>query len=499
MWFNSQLNLIEDFSNSIKNDVWIKLSISEYINENEQFLNKDFFKKIENVNDEYIEWILENVSKKLIEFKKIKIKLKMDKSLSPEEKTFLLQILNNTWFELIRLQNSIYLEAEKAWYKLSKNDRKKYVKNIYLINFALNWKEFSTNQDEINAIFKHLFTLYNQNWDNLTTKEKNIFFDFCKNFWRKIPTKKDINKKNKQENNDLKDFLYNKIEIEKVKEIFEKVLKLYWLDWWKSEIWNFPNFWVNKKSKKIKIPKNIKSITIKKLLELIDHEIWVHAIRWYNQNKTLKVNYDHYVEAEEWFAKLSTSLFNNDLEDVEVEIWKSAVSTFIAENYDWENTYELLKIYYKLNIEEKLTPEEIELKAKDIMLRKKKFLSLKEKWALRKDVSYYRWEQKILNYLLEEDDIKSFIKKFYFSKLSLKDLEYVDYFKEKLDIDEDELIYPLWIWKIIYKKLLWKKVTLEKLRQWDPRFEAIDNISFWVKRKIIEILEIIQNNVIKKD
>lgn len=53
---------------------------------------------------------------------------------------------------------------------------------------------------------------------------------------------------------------------------------------------------------------------------------------------------------------------------------------------------------------------------------------------------------------------------FYFSKLSFTDIGLVNEFR-KIAIDEKELRYPLWIWKIIYKKLLWEKVTLSWLKR----------------------------------
>lgn len=154
----------------------------------------------------------------------------------------------------------------------------------------------------------------------------------------------------------------------------------------------------------------------------------------------------------------------------------------------------MLRIYYKM-VMKKWTPDEIiEKEAKDRTLRVKRFVSFKQKWANRKDVSYTRWQKQIVEYLqnLDDREIWDFISNFYFSKLALWDIWLVQEFRESLGIDEKELKYPLWIWKILYKKLLWEKIFLQKLQTEDFRFRVIDKIPFNVKRKIIEILNLIK-------
>ena len=82
-----------------------------------------------------------------------------------------------------------------------------------------------------------------------------------------------------------------------------------------------------------------------------------------------------------------------------------------------------------------------------------------------------------------------FLKDFYFAKLSFEDIWLVKEFRESLWIDESELIYPLWIWKILYKKLFLEKVTLAWLKEEDFRFQVIEKLSIRVKRKIVKILQ----------
>jgi hypothetical protein len=131
--------------------------------------------------------------------------------------------------------------------------------------------------------------------------------------------------------------------------------------------------------------------------------------------------------------------------------------------------------------------------ATDRTLRVKRFVSFKEKWANRKDVSYTRWQSQIVDYLQNAQNNQDFIRDFYFSKLALGDIWLVKEFREILWIDENELKYPLWIWKILYKKLSWEKIFLQKLKQEDFRFESIDKLLFGIKKKIIKILSIINS------
>lgn len=498
--FNYQIWEIDTFAESLKSDLSFKLSIASYIEENDKFINQNFFWNNENVNDDYIKKVLFEIWEKLKKFKTIKNAIKIDENLQSLEKKFLLQVINKSWFELIRFKNSIYLEAEKAWFKLTEEERKKYLKKTNTIQRVLYWSKVSDNLFEIDEIFNKLQSLYIESSEKLTPEDKEMLSGFFKDFGKDLSDKqlqnsiKDKNKNEKKDNEILK----NKISIDNVKKIFDLIIELYWLNWWKAKIWNYLNFAVSKNKKLIKIPQSKKNITIKKLLELIDHEIWVHAIRWFNTEKTLKKNYSHYVEAEEWFAKISTSLLYENLGNINIEASHSLISSLISENYNWEKTYDLLKVYYKLISEEWDTIEEIEKEALNRMLRIKKFFSLKEKWAAWKDVSYFRWEKQVLEHLLKEDDIEWFIRKFYFSKLSLKDLEIVDSFKELLEYKENELVYPIWLWKILLNKIIWEKMILKELKEKDLRFKAIDNLSFWVKRKIVEILNFINTNTIKK-
>jgi hypothetical protein len=195
------------------------------------------------------------------------------------------------------------------------------------------------------------------------------------------------------------------------------------------------------------------------------------------------------LEWEEWFAVICELLFDKKLEEIEVEPTIHHITTFIAENFDWKKTLELLKIYFKL-LHPNWSEDELENNARDRLFRIKRFVSLKEKWANRKDVSYTRWIIEIEDYLkiADNEQKKEFIEDFYFSRLSLNDQKLVKEFRHKLWINENELRYPLWIWKILYKKLNGDKIYLSKLKEEDFRFNNIEKLEWNIKRKLVEIL-----------
>lgn len=101
--------------------------------------------------------------------------------------------------------------------------------------------------------------------------------------------------------------------------------------------------------KEIKVPKKkISSTSVFRLLQLLDHEIGVHAIRGYNTSETLRVTGTNYLDAEEGLATHSEEVFEKNIDDISGGVTLHHITTFIAENYNAQDTKELLQIYFKL-------------------------------------------------------------------------------------------------------------------------------------------------------
>jgi hypothetical protein len=79
----------------------------------------------------------------------------------------------------------------------------------------------------------------------------------------------------------LSEVLQRQISLKQIYEIFQKIFTYYQLenDWKIEQKEEFKNFSVNFSQKTLCIPGNLESLSLKRLLELIDHEICVHLIR----------------------------------------------------------------------------------------------------------------------------------------------------------------------------------------------------------------------------
>lgn len=88
------------------------------------------------------------------------------------------------------------------------------------------------------------------------------------------------------------------------------------------------------------------------------------------------------------------------------------------------------------------------------MLRVKRFVSFDLPGANRKDVAYTRGNIEISQKLssLSDEERKEFLKNFYFAKLALEDQKFVSEFEKIFGTENHK--YPLWVGKIIFKKLL---------------------------------------------
>lgn len=462
--------------------------IFKYIQEEDNlYINQNFFEWKKIITESDIDDLKKLFDEKLHNIKNLKKELN-ESNLEDIEKKFILNSLNSIWLKYILFKNSVYLEAEKSWFNITSEQRVTYLYKVNKLQNIVYWPEISSLDLEKNSVLDKLTQVYRDNNKKLDEDEKQFFLDFLNSF-DFDDFEETFDPSTKQSIALSKKYLSS----DKVILLFEMVIDLYNLDWWTvfldQDVWSFS---VKKEKKQIVLPsKKLEKISLKRILELFDHEIWVHAIRWFNSTQTLKTNGDWYLEIEEWMATLSELLFDEKIENIIVEPTIHHISTFFAENMNWEDTKKMLEIYFKMIKSKIVSSEDIEKEAFDRMLRVKRFVSLKEKWANRKDVSYTRWQSQIVEFFQNNDTETrwQFIKDFYFAKLAFEDIWLVKEFRESLDIDESELKYPLWIGKILYKKLLWEKITLAWLKEEDFRFQIIEKLSIWVKRKIVKILQ----------
>lgn len=290
---------------------------------------------------------------------------------------------------------------------------------------------------------------------------------------------------------------------EHIKPLFHFVLhEIYGLSDWKAVVdANATMFSANSTTKVITLPQSkIAGLSLFRLLQLFDHEIGTHALRGQNMLHTLKVPGAHYLEHEEGWAMLSEKLFTESSDSLTLEPTLHHITTFIAENSPAPQTENLIRIYFLLaGIKENPT---------DRMLRVKRFVSFELPGANRKDVSYTRGNLDIIRawrqLAADPEARKRFVRDFYFSKLSLSDQRYVDGMRDSMGISDEDMIYPIWIGKILAKKLQGDSIFFntrfpetdnrKNFLDTDGRF-VTDRISFGVQRKIVTLLEMIRDSI----
>ncbi len=508
------LEKIKEIKNSYLQSLWWS---SKY---NKHFINVNYFWDVKKIIWENIKSFEEKINNKIKELKFLKKELILDSKINFKEKLFLIKTINWILKKFLIIKFSIPLEAEKWWIFLEAKKRIILLNKINKLQNQTYWKEISNKKTEVKKIIVFLNKLLGNKKENLSKNEYKIFKNFLDSFFivdkiqsksilsLRVITKQSrkhcfksisafwitslpfvmtiipylINNKLilKEEKNEFEDI---KIIPEKIEKILNLVIELYKINWTSkiSEVWNFS---VDYDKKIINIP--AKNITLKRLLEIIDHEIWVHIIRWENTLKNIWIAWENYQEIEEWFAVLSEKLIANNLKDIFLEPTIHHITTFFAENLDFENTRKMIEIYFKLIFKNE-DLKVLKRNAFDRTKRVKSFVSIFEKWANRKDVSYTRWQEKIKKILSKKDNI-SFLKDFYFSKLWFDDLKYIGYFKEKYIFEE---IFPIFVGKIIYEKLKNEKIDLEELKKKDFRFQVIKDFSKFEMDKIEEIKKII--------
>lgn len=528
IWFSEK---IDEIKKPISTALWWVL---EYQRNNDNYISiKLFNSKNQNISKQDIDnahMFIEHYNNKL---KRIKEELIEEPNIYEPQKKLLINIIEWTLLRSKLLYYATYIEAEKWWYILDQNDKQNYLKNIEKIEKIIYGWSISDNKKEKEAIINNLSWIFNKNSSFLDKNQKNIFSSFLSKFSNSKTTtiKKNNNKtesekisiinvcylfqkvldtydvKNKiviidenlQEEKEENNILYipkNYDQKERTNTIkkykLEKTVKIILDD-------NLPNFGVG--DYKLDVPGKYKDISIERICQLIDHEISTHLLRMINKNKGINIKTEWYLETEEWIATMNEKLVSQNRENLKSdEPTIHHTSTFIAENYNFNDTKELLYIYYILNWK---STQEAENLSEQRALRVKRYHSFDLPGANRKDVVYRRWLIDAIKYIKDldktkEEDIKQLtedIWNFYIAKLGKDEIRNANKIFEWLSIDKEQLIMPIAIGKILYEKLLWNK--MDKID--DIRFLATtQKLNYKQKKIILETLSFIKEKTEKE-
>ena len=384
-------------------------------------------------------------------------------------------------------------EYEKAWWKLNITESEKLdiVKQMEDIEKKLyDWKVID-NPKEVKQCYAYLTNIYDKNSNILTNKEKDKFEEYLKIVKEKMNNFEVIDNKwtkkiGNKEKEKFPNILNKDIKREDYIDIFKLVFDIYWIQ--KSII-------VDERSsiydweKALYIPNSEKynTLSIKRILQLISHEIEVHFIIEKNNKQNLwNFRWGKNLNREEGTAMLSEKiLLWSKLEYI--TITPSLTEILMWELLKWEDYEDFLKILSKLKWL-KYT------KAK--LLRRKRNYPFYIAGVQHKDTSYSRWIAQVIDYLKSWKDPKDL----FLWKVSFEGISKI---KNISDIKKQN--FPVLLAEILLYKLSWKKLNQKDFIKYikekypfidiDKEYKnwTVKKLTFDSKRKLVDILDILKN------
>ena len=388
----------------------------------------------------------------------------------------------------------IEFELEKAGYNIQisiqeQKDRISKIEEIEEINF---WLKIKNNLSEIKLIYNFLFSLFVETKSRISKKEQLFFMNYI-NKLNNFLDKSDLSIEKIKNQKDQFCFWSENVSRENYIKIFNYILEnIYELEQ-RTIITDASSIYDWEKFLEIPSKDTHMYLTYKRVLWLIVHEIESHYINSYNNKLLLwSFRWARNLEKEEWLAKSMEAFLFWDNEKHAIFVPTYMAKILFSELYDWDDFYKFIDIYNKMHT----------LRRKPIneFLRQKRNYSLSLKWWQHKDISYWRWMIKTLEYLKKWWDFSLL----FMWKVWFEDLDRIWSLYEE---NKSKLLFPIFIWDIIALHLQfkeqWKKLELglEKIVKylekkyhfkWIERFELKKNI--WERmNKIRDLLEFIDN------
>lgn len=182
LWSSIEINKAEKMANydlAIEKARWELFLRIWYEQSGELYFNKAYFTNGEHIDNERINQIIEEANINNQKLEDIKAELENDNILNQAQKNLIKNrlekiILNNEYHK-----NAIYIEAEKAGYKLSNKDRIKYRKRIIELENILYGPSITDIPERKQKVIDKLHQLYKDNNNELN----NELNDEEKTFW----------------------------------------------------------------------------------------------------------------------------------------------------------------------------------------------------------------------------------------------------------------------------------------------------------------------------
>lgn len=418
--------------------------------------------------------------------------------------------------KFLMFKNAIWIEWEKSWYKLTGKEREKYHDEVAKLQSKIYWERVSDNKDEVAGVLNKLHKLFNNNKEKLSEEYWNVFENFLWDCDKKYGfhyvkqntvTKKTEDKGTIEEKKD--------IDPEKLKKISKHVINFYKNYYQNLEDWNVikqtkaealnvswmrEEFWIPAKYENVGDEKVTKVV--------IPHEIEQHLLQWDNTNRILGKGFScgWYDFISEWVAKINEDIASgkvNSLKDLKwLKEWASIwlISVFICENYNYDDAVKILTAYYRLSSNDDY--KKCRKKAETNVRRRKRFVPYDRPWASVKDTLYQRWKNRVIDYLTEDNSLQEAIERYKelnTFKFWPEELKYIDDIKKELNIEDKDLIYPLFIWRILHDKLQKGKGSInEYLKHFENEEDFAhmklnpEKLTYATKKQLVEILNLLE-------
>jgi len=347
------------------------------------------------------------------------------------------------------------------WWKQYKDIENKEAKIFWLVQKEPREKE---------TILNYLFSLLKDNLQKLNPLEVVEFMKLLKYLWFKEDNFSYINPY-KTITEEYK-FFNKKISREKYIKIFNFILKdIYWVKQ-RAIITEVSSIYDGEKFLEIPNKDTHKELTIKRILELIVHEIEAHFINTHNNEILLNgIKWKWFLEKEEWIAKfMEWMLMQNHIDKI-TSIPNFLSRIYAGEKLAWKEYERFLEIYLKLLWSNK--------KVIDALLRHKRNYPLNTKWVQHKDVVYWRWLWKVISYLkgnggAGEDRNFSLL---FLAKVWISGLDKIEKIYSALSKDEkNKIIMPIFVWEII------KYILKEREIKWNKEIDFNQMVDFISKK-----------------
>ncbi len=531
--YTEYANKIEWIEKTLAGMLWLKLSYvkseSESMNKYVNYISNKFFPNKKEITQYDIEERLVVIQSAIKWYKNLKRTIQNDQELTPNLKKFIIKRLQENLNRAKIAKRSVFFEAEKFGYdilfeestfEIKKNNdkinkiwfweefnkkKKKYLKDIDILQTKIYGPRITDVKEEKDLIISICNEKYIKNSGNLSLEEKIFFENFLWKFTdniepkdikiaKKLPSRWNLSMDDIMSwTEHIKNIFYPNIKREQKKE--------------KGKKWYSVPF-----ETKIREYPDQESDDFNKILTTIWHEDAGHMVRGDNQEKNwLIIAWAWYENIEEWITKLNEWLLKYSLDEYPLIPNDTFMAVFIWENYNFEDTYKLIKIIKKLGINWQIDIEKektISKAALNLAERVKWYYPRDGKWSNRKDVIYFRWEKKIIEYLksLPDNEARAeWYRKAMSAKVSFEDIFTIDELLEEIgpsteNTSKNKLVDKIfnvklekWVWAFSKVQGEDGKRNIDKnLLNGDFRFNGMEEYSMREKKAIIELFNIVK-------